>query len=64
LKRLSLRVTLLMGIPLAVPLAVVLYNRRHPMLWGIPFFYWFQCACAVVAMVCLAAVLAVGRKSR
>jgi Na+/melibiose symporter-like transporter len=32
----------LLAIPLAALLAVPLYARRGPELWGFPFFYWYQ----------------------
>jgi hypothetical protein len=37
--------------PVVVALAVPLYQRTGPILIGIPFFYWFQMAMAVVAAV-------------
>jgi hypothetical protein len=33
---------LLLLIPFFALLAVPLYNVREPMLWGFPFFYWYQ----------------------
>ncbi|MFE4719228.1 DUF3311 domain-containing protein [Streptomyces sp. NPDC056728] len=39
---------LLILIPVALSLAVPLYQRTGPTLTGIPFFYWFQMAMAVV----------------
>ena len=35
-----------------LPLAVGLYTRTDPELWGFPFFYWFQFALIPVAAVC------------
>jgi hypothetical protein len=35
---------LLLLIPFAALLWVPLYNRLHPTLFGIPFFYWYQFA--------------------
>lgn len=32
---------LLLLIPFAATLAVPLYNKRAPELWGFPFFYWY-----------------------
>ncbi|MEU1301269.1 DUF3311 domain-containing protein [Streptomyces shenzhenensis] len=40
---------LLILIPVALALAVPLYQRTGPALTGIPFFYWFQMAMAVLA---------------
>ncbi|MDA3624593.1 DUF3311 domain-containing protein [Saccharopolyspora oryzae] len=40
---------LLILVPVALALAVPLYQRTSPALIGIPFFYWFQMAMAVLA---------------
>lgn len=40
---------LLILVPVALSLAVPLYQRTGPALVGIPFFYWFQTAMAVLA---------------
>lgn len=32
---------LLLLIPFVATLAVPLYNKRAPELWGFPFFYWY-----------------------
>jgi hypothetical protein len=40
----------LLAIPIIMPLLVPLYNRVNPALLGIPFFYWYQLGCAVVAI--------------
>ncbi|MEU6263632.1 DUF3311 domain-containing protein [Saccharopolyspora shandongensis] len=42
---------LLILVPVALGLAVPLYQRTSPTLIGIPFFYWFQMAMAVLAAV-------------
>jgi uncharacterized membrane protein len=34
-----------------MPLLVPLYNRVDPKLAGVPFFYWYQMATALVAIV-------------
>lgn len=39
----------LIAIPVGLGLAVPLYQRTEPALGGIPFFYWFQMAMAVLA---------------
>lgn len=41
----------LIAIPVGLGLAVPLYQRTEPALGGIPFFYWFQMAMAVLAAV-------------
>jgi uncharacterized membrane protein len=40
----------LLAVPVLVPLAVPVYNRLEPTLFGIPFFYWGQLAGAMFAM--------------
>jgi uncharacterized membrane protein len=35
-----------------LPLAVGLYARTEPELWGFPFFYWFQFALIPMAAIC------------
>ncbi len=44
----------LLVIPIVMPLLVPLYNRVDPKLAGIPFFYWYQMATALVAIVVMA----------
>lgn len=46
----------LLLIPIVAPLLVPLYNRMEPQLWGMPFFYWYQIGCAVLAMAVITAV--------
>ena len=46
----------LLLIPIAMPLLTPLYNRVEPRWWGMPFFYWYQLACALVAMFFIAVV--------
>ncbi|HEV7205149.1 MAG TPA: DUF3311 domain-containing protein [Jatrophihabitans sp.] len=44
--RLPAGTTVVVGVLLAVPLialaAVPMYSRETPVLWGFPFFYWYQ----------------------
>jgi hypothetical protein len=54
----------LLVIPAVAPLLTPLYNRTTPVLWGIPFFYWYQLACAVLASVAIAAVYLANRPRR
>ncbi|MBN9742931.1 MULTISPECIES: DUF3311 domain-containing protein [Amycolatopsis] len=42
--------------PVTAGLAVPLYQRTGPALGGIPFFYWFQMAAAVLTALCTSAV--------
>jgi hypothetical protein len=46
----------LLLIPLIAPLLTPLYNRISPELFGIPFFYWYQLGCALLAIVVIAVV--------
>ena len=46
----------LLLIPIVMPLLTPLYNRLTPELWGIPFFYWYQLGCAVLATIVIAVV--------
>jgi len=46
----------LLAVPAIAPLLTPLYNRTDPALWGMPFFYWYQLACAVLAIVLIAGV--------
>jgi len=46
----------LLVVPTVAPLLTPLYDRATPMLWGIPFFYWYQLACVVLAIVIVSVV--------
>lgn len=35
----------LLLVPFLATLAVPIYNRTEPVLWGFPFFYWYLFAC-------------------
>jgi Protein of unknown function (DUF3311) len=39
----------LLVLPVLAPLATPLYNRIEPTLFGMPFFYWGQLACVLLA---------------
>ncbi|MBX6751606.1 MAG: DUF3311 domain-containing protein [Micromonosporaceae bacterium] len=41
----------LMLVPVVMQLAVPLYNRDAPRLFGLPFFYWYQLACIFVTTI-------------
>lgn len=45
---------LLSLVPVVAVLNVPAYNQVTPRLAGIPFFYWYQFACLIVAVICLA----------
>jgi hypothetical protein len=46
----------LLWIPIVVPLWPGLYNRVHPQLGGLPFYYWGQLAFALLAAITIAVV--------
>ncbi|MCP2322989.1 hypothetical protein HDA40_001496 [Hamadaea flava] len=54
----------LLTIPIVVPLLIPLYNRVDPTLWGVPFFYWFQIACAALAIGVISLVHRLGKERR
>ena len=54
-------VTLVLLVPVVAALAVPLYARVTPRLGGVPFFYWYQAGCVLLAAVCLGAALVLTR---
>ena len=46
----------LLLIPIILPLLTVVYNRETPMLFGFPFFFWFQMLFAPLAVLCTVTV--------
>jgi hypothetical protein len=52
----------LLVIPLVAVLYPPLYNRADPVLFGIPFFYWYQLAIIPVSVACTVAVYLRGRR--
>lgn len=56
----------LLAIPIIPPLLVPVYNRINPRLFGVPFFYWYQLACVVLAIAIIGLVyqLTKGRRPR
>jgi hypothetical protein len=56
----------LLAIPMILPLLTPIYNRRTPYLFGLPFFYWYQLGCVVVAILTSTIVyqLTKGRRPR
>ncbi|GIF67937.1 hypothetical protein Ais01nite_59720 [Asanoa ishikariensis] len=55
---------LLLVPPAVAPLLTPLYNRIEPTVWGLPFFYWYQLMCAVLAMVLITVVHMATRERR
>ena len=39
-------------LPVLATLFPVLYNRRSPELFGVPFFYWYQLAAVLIGVAC------------
>jgi Protein of unknown function (DUF3311) len=54
----------LLLIPIVLPLLTFIYNRETPMLFGFPFFFWFQMLFAPLAVVAGVAVFYLSRRSR
>ena len=54
----------LLLIPIILPLLTVLYNRETPMLFGFPFFFWFQMLFAPLAVVTSVTVFYLSRRYR
>jgi hypothetical protein len=52
----------LLAIPIIAPLLTPLYNRVRPELWGVPFFYWYQLGCALLAVGVITAVYQLTRR--
>jgi hypothetical protein len=50
--------------PIVLPLLTFVYNRETPMLFGFPFFFWFQMLFAPLAVVASVAVYYLSRRSR
>jgi hypothetical protein len=53
----------LLLIPIVLPLLTFIYNRETPMLFGWPFFFWFQLLFAPLAVVCTVSALYLGKRS-
>jgi uncharacterized protein DUF3311 len=54
----------LLLIPIVLPLLTFIYNRETPMLFGFPFFFWFQLLFAPIAVVTGVSVFYLSRRSR
>jgi len=54
----------LLFIPIAMLLITPIYNRVEPWWWGMPFFYWYQLACALVAVFFITVVYLAERRRR
>ncbi|BBH69422.1 hypothetical protein ACTI_61070 [Actinoplanes sp. OR16] len=46
----------LLVLPVAAPLLTPLANRIEPTLLGVPFFFWYQFACALFAIAVITGV--------
>jgi hypothetical protein len=55
---------ILLLIPLAALAAVPLYSRQTPVLWGFPFFYWYQMLWVLITPVLTYAAYLVIKHSR
>lgn len=54
----------LLLIPIVLPLLTFIYNRQTPMLFGWPFFFWFQMLFAPLAVACSVMVFYLTRGKR
>jgi len=54
----------LLLIPIAAPLLTFIYNRETPMLFGFPFFFWFQMLFAPIAVLAGVSAFYLSRRSR
>jgi hypothetical protein len=52
----------LLILPTVAPLLTPLANRIEPAVLGVPFFFWYQFACALFAIVVISAVHLVTRE--
>lgn len=55
---------ILLLIPLVALAAVPLYSRETPVLWGFPFFYWYQMLWVVITPVLTYAAYLVIKRGR
>jgi hypothetical protein len=55
---------ILLLIPLVALAAVPVYSRETPVLWGFPFFYWFQMLWVLITPVLTYAAYVVIRRAR
>ncbi len=55
---------ILLGLPIAALLWVPLYARKEPMLWGFPFFYWYQMLWVIVCGFCTAGAYLIVERDR
>jgi hypothetical protein len=53
---------LLLLIPVVVPLITSIYNQVHPVLFGMPAFYWVQLAFVPMSALCTGIVYLMTRK--
>jgi hypothetical protein len=54
----------LLLIPIVLPLLTFVYNSETPMLFGWPFFFWFQMLFAPLAVACTVTVYYLSRRKR
>jgi predicted membrane protein len=53
---------ILIAVAIIMPLLVPMYARHDPVLWGIPFFYWYQLLWVFIASGLLAIAYLIMRK--
>jgi hypothetical protein len=52
----------LLLVPIVLPLFTFIYNRETPMLFGWPFFFWFQLLFAPLAVLCTVLAMYLGKR--
>ena len=57
-------ITLLLAPAVVIPLLVPLYDKKDPELFGFPFFFWFQFALIVFAVVVTVAAYYIAKGDR
>lgn len=60
----ALTAGILLLIPLVALAAVPVYSRETPVLWGFPFFYWFQMLWVLITPVLTYAAYVVIKRAR
>ncbi len=54
----------LLLVPIVICLAVPFYNRTDPVVFGMPFFYWFQLAIIPIGVTCTVIVYRAHRRNQ
>ena len=60
----TITVVVLLAIPLAALAAVPFYSRTTPVLWGFPFFYWYQILWVLITPILTYTAYVIIRRAR